>query len=32
LAIGLTKLHLVHYCLVEKPYKSNLGVINYKNP
>jgi hypothetical protein len=30
--VGLTKSIFVHYCLVENSKKSNLEVINYKNP
>jgi hypothetical protein len=31
-AINLIRLTFSHYCGVENSYKSNLGVINYKNP
>jgi hypothetical protein len=30
-AIDLTKFHFVQCCLIEKSYKSNLGVFNYRN-
>jgi hypothetical protein len=31
-AVGLTKFHFVHYCIVENYKNLNLGVFNYKNP
>jgi hypothetical protein len=31
-SVGLTKLHFVHYCLVENSYKSKLEIFNYKHP